>query len=87
MPYGSFFNNDIAFKPAKGFADGKAFDIRYRRRTPDFSHYENDYNRILQILKLSDKYMKAFRNIIRKAQRRLMRNADYRTPHPVATST
>lgn len=57
MPYGSFFNNDIVFKPAEGFADGEAFDIHTSGEIEDFSHYENDYNRILKLLKLSDDYM------------------------------
>lgn len=57
MPYGSFFNNEIVFKPAEGFADGEAYNIHTGQPIEDFTQYENDYNRILELLKLSDDYM------------------------------
>ncbi len=57
MPYGSFFNNEIAFKPAEGFADGEAFTIQTGEPLGEFSQYQNDYDRIMKLLKLSDDYM------------------------------
>lgn len=57
MPYGSFFNNEIAFKPAEGFADGEAFTIQTGEPLAEFSQYRNDYDRIMKLLKLSDDYM------------------------------
>lgn len=57
MPYGSFFNNEIAFKPAEGFADGEAFNIQTGEPLAEFSQYQNDYDRIMKLLKLSDDYM------------------------------
>jgi lipoteichoic acid synthase len=57
MPFGSFFNNEIAFRPVEAFADGEAFDLKTGKAIQDFSQYENDYNRILELLKLSDDYM------------------------------
>lgn len=56
MPVGSFFNNEIAFKPAEGFVDGEGFNI-HTAEAVTFSQYENDYDRILQLLKMSDEYM------------------------------
>lgn len=57
MPVGSFFNNKIVFKPAEGFADGEAFDLQSRETLADFSQYEKDYERISELLNLSDEYM------------------------------
>lgn len=57
MPVGSFFNNKIAFKPAEGFADGEAFDLHSRKALSQFSQYEEDYTRILELMNLSDHYM------------------------------
>lgn len=56
MPVGSFFNNEIAFKPAEGFVDGEGFNINTAEAVT-FTQYENDYNRILKLLKMSDEYM------------------------------
>ncbi|MDQ0154208.1 LTA synthase family protein [Robertmurraya andreesenii] len=57
MPVGSFFNNKIVFKPAEGFADGEAFELQSRETLADFSQYEKDYERISELLNLSDEYM------------------------------
>lgn len=57
MPVGSFFNNEIAFRPAEGFEDGEAFDLTSGVGVEDFSSYLEDYNRILELLELSDEYM------------------------------
>lgn len=57
MPIGSFFNNKIVFKPEEGFADGEAFELQNGKSLAAFSQYEEDYERILELLKLSDDYM------------------------------
>lgn len=54
---GSFFNNDISFMPVEGFKDGIAFDIYTFEPISDFSQYEEDYNRVKQLLNLSDSYL------------------------------
>lgn len=59
MPYGSFFNHEIAFKPAEGFEDGEAFDIHSQEPIEDYSQYEQDYDRIIELLKLSDDYLQS----------------------------
>lgn len=56
MPVGSFFNNEIAFKPAEGFADGEGFNI-HTGEAVTFTQYKEDYERILELLKMSDDYM------------------------------
>lgn len=57
MPYGSFFNEDIAYKPEEGFEDGEAFDIHTRASVKDFSSYKEDYERIKELIELSDRYL------------------------------
>ncbi|WP_102344792.1 LTA synthase family protein [Bacillus sp. Marseille-P3661] len=59
MPNGAFFNKDIAFRPEEGFTDGEALDIYLRDPIEDFSRYEEDYNRVLKLMQLSDQYMKS----------------------------
>lgn len=59
MPYGSFFNNEIAFRPAENFDDGEAFDIQTGKQIIDYSQYKNDYERLIKLLKLSDDYVKS----------------------------
>nr|WP_138754663.1 LTA synthase family protein [Paenibacillus sinopodophylli] len=58
LPTGSFFNNDILFVPGKGFEDGKATDIRTKQPVTDFSQYRADYDYILELMKLSDDYVR-----------------------------
>jgi lipoteichoic acid synthase len=57
MPTGSFFNNDIMFVPGKGFEDGTAIDLRTMEPVADFSKYRRDYDYILELMKLSDRYV------------------------------
>ncbi len=59
MPTGSFFNNEIMFVPGKGFEDGTAINLETFEPVEDFSKYRNDYDYIMQLLKLSDEYMKS----------------------------
>lgn len=58
LPTGSFFNNDIFFVPGKGFEDGTAFDIRTMEPVAEFSQYRKDYDYILELMKLSDDYVR-----------------------------
>ncbi|MCR2807880.1 LTA synthase family protein [Paenibacillus sp. SCIV0701] len=58
MPTGSFFNDDIMFVPGKGFDDGTAIDLETFEPVEDFSKYREDYDYILELMKLSDGYMK-----------------------------
>jgi len=58
LPTGSFFNNDILFIPGKGFEDGTAVDIRTKKPVADFSKYRGDYDYILELMKLSDDYVR-----------------------------
>lgn len=57
MPPGSFFNNEIAFKPAVGFEDGEAYDLKTMSPVNNFQKYKEDYNRILNLLDFADEYM------------------------------
>lgn len=57
MPAGSFFNNEIAYKPDEGFEDGEAYDIRTLQPVLNYSEYAEDYERIKEILQLSDRYL------------------------------
>lgn len=58
LPTGSFFNNEILFVPGKGFEDGKAIDIRTMEPVTDFSAYRADYDYILELMQLSDDYVR-----------------------------
>lgn len=58
LPTGSFFNNDILFVPGKGFDDGRAIDIRTKQPVAEFSQYRADYDYILELMKLSDDYVR-----------------------------
>jgi lipoteichoic acid synthase len=57
MPTGSFFNNDIMFVPGKGFDDGKATSLTTLEPITDFSQYKDDYDYVLNQMKLSDEYV------------------------------
>ena len=58
LPTGSFFNDEILFIPGKGFDDGTAFDLDTYEPVDDFSRYREDYDYVLELMKLSDEYMK-----------------------------
>ncbi|OBR66280.1 sulfatase [Paenibacillus oryzae] len=58
MPTGSFFNDDIMFVPGKGFEDGTAIDLKTFEPVEDFSQYRADYDYVLELMKLSDAYVK-----------------------------
>ncbi|NGP44960.1 LTA synthase family protein [Bacillaceae bacterium SIJ1] len=56
MPLGSFFNDEIMFRPEESFADGEAYRLETTEEMTDFAEYKSDYERILQLLQLSDAY-------------------------------
>ncbi|MFE4714187.1 LTA synthase family protein [Paenibacillus sp. NPDC056722] len=58
LPTGSFFNDDIMFVPGKSFQDGEAISLDTLEPVTDFSKYESDYDYILQLMGLSDEYVK-----------------------------
>ncbi|RJE88519.1 LTA synthase family protein [Paenibacillus sp. 1011MAR3C5] len=58
MPTGTFFNDEIMFVPGKGFEDGTAIDLKTLEPVKDFSKYRSDYDYVLELMKLSDEYMK-----------------------------
>ncbi|MBC8080404.1 MAG: sulfatase-like hydrolase/transferase [Gorillibacterium sp.] len=57
LPTGSFFNDDILFVPGKGFEDGTAVSLKTHQPVADFSAYKNDYEYVLEWMKLSDEYV------------------------------
>ncbi|MGG3281523.1 LTA synthase family protein [Paenibacillus solani] len=58
LPTGSFFNNDILFVPGDGFEDGTAVSLQTLEPITDITPYRSDYDYILQLMKLSDEYVK-----------------------------
>ncbi|KOR89014.1 LTA synthase family protein [Paenibacillus solani] len=58
LPTGSFFNNDILFVPGDGFEDGTAVSLQTLEPVTDITPYRSDYDYILQLMKLSDEYVK-----------------------------
>lgn len=58
LPTGSFFNNDIMFIPGTGFEDGTAISLETLAPVEDFEQYKSDYDYIMQLMKLSDEYVK-----------------------------
>jgi lipoteichoic acid synthase len=57
LPTGSFFNNDILFVPGKGFDDGTAYSLETMQPVNDFSKYRSDYDYIMKLMSMSDKYV------------------------------
>ncbi|SDT49364.1 Phosphoglycerol transferase MdoB [Paenibacillaceae bacterium GAS479] len=58
MPTGSFINDEIVFQPGKGFEDGKAYSLDTLEPVEDFAKYREDYDYILELMGLSDQYVK-----------------------------
>ncbi len=58
LPTGSFFNNDVMFVPGAGFEDGTATSLKTLQPVQDISAYRTDYEYIMSLMKLSDKYVK-----------------------------
>ena len=68
LPTGSFFNNDILFVPGDGFEDGTAVSLETLEPVTDITPYRGDYDYILQLMKLSDEYVKMSPSERHKAQ-------------------
>ncbi|MCY9593852.1 sulfatase [Paenibacillus chitinolyticus] len=58
LPTGSFVNNDILFVPGEGFDDGTAVSLKTHKPVADFSQYRKDYDYIMDLMQLSDEYVK-----------------------------
>lgn len=58
LPTGSFFNNEVMFIPGQGFEDGTAVSLDTLEPVTDLSAYQSDYEYVLQLMKLSDEYVK-----------------------------
>ncbi|QJC54335.1 LTA synthase family protein [Paenibacillus albicereus] len=58
LPTGSFLNDEILFVPDKGFEDGEAIDLDTLQPVADFSKHREDYEYMLQLMALSDDYVK-----------------------------
>lgn len=58
LPTGSFFNDEVMFVPGGGFEDGQAISLRTLEPVSDFTQYRADYDYILELMKLSDQYVK-----------------------------
>ncbi|EGA88291.1 sulfatase [Planococcus donghaensis MPA1U2] len=59
LPIGSFWNDEVLFIPEKDFDDGNAYDLETDKAVEDYEQYRDDYDRILQLEKLSDEYMES----------------------------
>lgn len=58
LPTGSFFNDEVMFVPGAGFDDGTAVSLDTLQPVADITPYRSDYDYILQLMKLSDEYVK-----------------------------
>ncbi|MBU5351246.1 LTA synthase family protein [Paenibacillus barcinonensis] len=58
LPTGSFVNNDIMFIPGAGFDDGTAYSLKTYEQVTDLEPYRSDYEHVLNLMKLSDEYVK-----------------------------
>jgi lipoteichoic acid synthase len=59
LPVGSFINDDIFFKPEKGFEDGNAYERKTYKPISDFANYKANYERIIKLQSLSDAYLQS----------------------------
>ncbi|MBO7745954.1 LTA synthase family protein [Paenibacillus sp. MWE-103] len=59
LPTGSFFNDKILFVPGKSFDDGTAVDLRTLKPVTDLAPYRKDYDYILKLMDVSDKYVRS----------------------------
>lgn len=58
LPTGSFVGDGVLFVPGEGFEDGTAISLDTHEPVTDLEPYREDYDYILQLMKLSDDYMK-----------------------------
>lgn len=59
LPIGSFWNDDVLFIPEKDFDDGNAYDLETDQAVENYDQYREDYDRVLQLEKLSDDYIES----------------------------
>ncbi|TCP55429.1 phosphoglycerol transferase MdoB-like AlkP superfamily enzyme [Tumebacillus sp. BK434] len=59
LPSGSFLNNEILFVPGLNYYDGKAVSLATQEETEKVSDYEAQFTRALELLRLSDGYMRS----------------------------
>lgn len=59
LPTGSFFNDEILFIPGTGYDDGTAISIKTLEPITDLTRYRADYEYVLQLMKLSDRYVES----------------------------
>jgi len=58
LPTGSFVGDGVLFIPGEGFDDGTAISLDTHEKITDIEPYREDYEHILQLMKLSDDYVK-----------------------------
>ncbi|WP_172193639.1 LTA synthase family protein [Saccharibacillus qingshengii] len=58
LPTGSFVGDGILYIPGEGFEDGTAVSLDTHEPITDLEPYREDYEYILQLMKLSDDYVK-----------------------------
>ncbi|OWA37601.1 sulfatase [Saccharibacillus sp. O16] len=58
LPTGSFVGDGVLFIPGEGFDDGTAVRLDTHEPVTDLEPYRQDYEYILQLMKLSDDYVK-----------------------------
>lgn len=58
LPTGSFFNDEVLFVPGTGFADGTAISLDTLEPVADVSPYRSDYDYIMKLMNLSDRYVR-----------------------------
>lgn len=58
LPTGSFVGDGVLFIPGEGFDDGTAISLETHEKITDIEPYREDYDYILQLMKLSDDYVK-----------------------------
>ncbi|WP_217594645.1 LTA synthase family protein [Cohnella sp. GbtcB17] len=58
LPTGSFFNDDVLYVPGTGFEDGKAVSLDTMEPVNDLSPYRGDYDYIMKLMGLSDRYVR-----------------------------
>ncbi|MDO3412281.1 LTA synthase family protein [Saccharibacillus sp. CPCC 101409] len=58
LPTGSFVGDGVLFTPGEGFEDGTAVSLDTLEPVEDLEPYRDDYEYVLQLMKLSDDYVK-----------------------------
>ncbi|MFC3797663.1 LTA synthase family protein [Cohnella sp. GCM10012308] len=58
LPTGSFFNDQVLYVPGTGFEDGTAVSLDTMEQVKDLSPYRGDYDYIMKLMGLSDRYVR-----------------------------